>query len=77
MISGAIVFDDVFDGLAPIRDLSKPLVFSRTNTMLPSLIAGLKYSICYSRTFSTIYGWNDRALSKDLIRFEGFVSFFI
>lgn len=77
MIGGAIIFDDIFDSLAPICDLSKPLVFSGTNTIFPSLTAGLKYSIGDSRTFSTIYGWNGRALSKDLICFEGFVDFVV
>lgn len=77
MIRHAIVLDDVFDSLAPICDLSKPLVFSRTNTILPSLSAGLKYSIGYCRTFSTIDSRSGRTFSKDLIRFEGFVDFVV
>lgn len=77
MIRGAIIFDDVFDSLAPVCDLSKPLVFSWTNTILPSLTTKLNYSIGYSRTFSTIYGWNCRTLSKDLVCFEGFVDFVV
>ena len=73
MIGGAIGLDDVFDSLAPICDFSKPLVFSGTDAVLPSLTAGLEYSIGYPRTFPSIYGRNGRALSKDLIRLEGFV----
>ena len=77
MIRGIIGLDDVFDSLAPICDLSKPLVFFKTNTIFPSLTAGLKYSIGYFRTFSTIYGWDFRALSKNLIRFESLLDFLV
>lgn len=77
MIRGAIRLDDVFDSLAPMCDLSKSLVFSRTNTILPSLAAGLKYSIAYSRAFSAVYDWNGRALSKDLVCFQRFVYFVV
>ena len=73
MIRGAIGLDDVFDSLAPICDISKPLVFSRANTVLPFLTVGLENSIGYSRSFSAIYTRNCRALSKNLIRFEGFL----
>ena len=45
--------------------------------MLPSLADGLKYSIGDARTFSAIYGCNFRALSKDLVRLEGFVDFIV
>lgn len=45
--------------------------------MLPSLVDGPKYSIGDSRAFSAIYDWNGRALSKDLVRFEGFVDFVV
>ena len=77
MVRSAIDLDNIFDSLAPIRELSKSLVFFRTNTILSSLTAGLNYSVGYSRTFSSIYGWNGRTLSKDLIRFEGFVDFVV
>ena len=69
MIGNFIVFDDVFDSLATIGNLSKPLIFSRANTIFPSLAAGLKYTVGYSRALSTVYGWNERALGKDLIGF--------
>lgn len=77
MIGGAVISDNVFNSLASICDLSKSPVFSRTNTILPSLITGLKYSIGYGRAFSAVYGWNSRALSKNLVRFERLVEFVI
>lgn len=77
MIRSAIGFDDVFDSLAPVCNFSKPLVLSRTDAVLPPLTAGLKYSICYPRTLPSIYGRNGRALSKDLICFEGLVDFVV
>lgn len=77
MISGAIVSDNVFNSLASVCNLSKPIVFSRANTILSSLTTGLKYSICYGRAFSAVCGWNRRALSKNLVRFERLVEFVI
>lgn len=77
MISGAVVSDDVFDGLASVCNFAESLVFSRTNTILPSLTTGLKHSIGYGRAFSAVYGWDRRALSKNLVRFERLVEFVI
>lgn len=77
MISGAVVSDNVFNSLASVCDLSKSLVFSRTDSILPSLTTGLKYSIGYGRAFSAVYDWNSRALSKNLVRFEMLVEFVI
>ena len=77
MIRGTVYLDDVFDSLAPICDLSKPFIFSSGNTIIPSLAARLKYPIGYSMTFLATYGWNGRALSKDLICFKGLVNFVV
>ena len=72
-----MIFNDVFHSLAAVCDLPKSLVFSGAHTILPFLTAGLNYSIGYSGAFSTIYGWNGRALSKNLVRFERFVEFIV
>ena len=77
MIRGTVCLDDVFDGLASICDLSKPFIVSGGDTIFPSLTAGLKYPIGYSMTFLATYGWNGRALSKDLICFKGLVGFIV
>ena len=77
MISGAIVSDDIFNSLASVCNLSKSLVFFRTDTILPSLTTRLKYPISCCRAFSAVYGWNGRALSKNLVRFEGLVEFIV
>ena len=77
MVRDTVCLDDVFDSLATICDLSKPFILSGGNTVFPSLTAGLKYSIGYSMTFLAAYGWNGRALSKDLICFKGLVNFIV
>ena len=77
MVRGVIAFDDIFDSLFPVCDTSKSGVLSRTNTVLSSLTAGLKYSISRSRAFSSIYGWDCRALSKNLVRFKRFMEFIV
>lgn len=77
MVRGVIGIDDVFDSLTAVGYLSKPVVFSRTDTTLLSLTAELNDSIGYYRAFSTIYSWNGRAKSKNFIRFEGFVGFVV
>ena len=77
MIRGIVCLDNVFDGLAPICDLSKPFIVSGGNTIFPPLTAGLRYPIGYSITFLATYGWNGRALSKDLICFKGLVNFIV
>ena len=77
MIRNTVCRDDIFNSLAPIRDLSKPFIVSGGNSIFPSLTAGLKYPIGYSMTFLATYGWNGRALSKDLVCFEGLVNFIV
>ena len=77
MRRNTVCLDDVLDSLASICDLPKPFIVSGGNPIFPSLTAGLKYPIGYSMTFLATYGWNTRALSKDLICFKGLVNFVV